>query len=239
MQMVFIALTSFISSFVQSTTGFGYGILFMAISPYFLPLPIAMVLSVATSLFGNVANVSKRLKKINFKQILIPVAFASTTTYLSIYLAQGADLESYRRILGVLLFALAIWFIFFSHKVKIKPSKVNCAIAGLLSGVGSGLFSISGPPMVVYYLSATSDKEEYMATIQGYFLLNGSITLIMRYLMGQFEAIPPSWFLISVFGLACGVLLGSRVYSKLNAVMVKRCVYAFMALSGLFIALGI
>lgn len=95
MTLILLFLTSFISAFVQSTTGFGYGILFMAISPYYLPYNIAQVLSISTSPLGNIANAAKRFNRINWPQVIIPLIFATTTTYISIELTRDMDRCTY------------------------------------------------------------------------------------------------------------------------------------------------
>lgn len=238
MTVILLLLTSFVSAFIQSTTGFGYAIMFMAITPYFLPYNVASVLSLATSPVGNVANVFRRIKNVNWKQVIIPMLFATASTYIAIELTKSLELATMRRILGCLLFFLAIWFMFFSGKVKIKPTLLNCAIAGLISGTGGGLFSISGPPMVVYYLSALKDKEEYMATIQTYFFFNNLVTIGMRIITGTFPSFSVFMFFATVAGLLSGVALGHRVYSKLNGDAMKKYVYGFMALSGLWIVIN-
>ena len=238
MTSILLLLTSFFSAFIQSTTGFGYAIMFMAITPYFLDYNVASVLSLETSPVGNVANVVKRFKRVNWKQVIIPMLFATASTYIAIELTKNVELSTMRRVLGCLLFFLAIWFVFFSKKVKIKPTMLNCAIAGLVSGTGAGLFSISGPPMVVYYLSALKDKEEYMATIQTYFFFNNLTTIAMRLITGTFPSFSILMFAATVVGLLGGVSLGNKVYSKLNGEVMKKYVYGFMALSGLWIVIN-
>lgn len=238
MTVILLFLTSLVSAFIQSTTGFGYAIMFMAITPYFMPYNVASVISLATSPVGNVANVVKRIKSVNWKQVIIPMIFATASTYIAIELTKNLELSTMRRILGALLFFLAIWFIFFSNKVKIKPTMLNCAIAGLVSGAGGGLFAISGPPMVLYYLSALTDKEEYMATIQTYFFFNNLVTITMRIVTGTFPSFSLIMFAATVVGLLGGVAIGQRVYSKLNGDVMKKYVYGFMALSGLWIVIG-
>lgn len=233
--LALLFLTSAVSIFIQSTTGFGYGILFMAISPYFLPYAVAQVLNMSTSPIGNFINVSRRYTKINWRQVLVPLAFSTVACYISLEVATHIDTASMRRALGAVLFLLAIWFVFFSKKVKIRPTFLNGSIAGFISGIMTGLFAISGPPVVVYYLSALEDKEEYMATIQSYFMGNSLLTLLMRFLNGTFPAFSPLWYCACLAGMAVGVLFGIKFYKRLNGDMMKKYVYGFMAISGLII----
>ena len=50
MQMMFLGLSSLASSLLQAVTGFGFGIVMMAIMPLFLPYEIALNVSTVLSL---------------------------------------------------------------------------------------------------------------------------------------------------------------------------------------------
>ena len=100
---------------------------------------------------------------------------------------------------------LAIWFYFFSDKVRIRPLLRNAAIVGVISGLCGGLFSVSGPPMILYFVSVIPDKEEYMGTTQCYFLLNNIYLLLMRSIL---HLIPGGILVPTLWG-AGGLLIGS------------------------------
>ena len=95
-----------------------------------------------------------------------------------------------------------------------------------------GLFGIGGPPMVLYYLAAMDSKEEYLGTIQAFFCLTGFYTLAMRILKGYYTldlALPT---LIGIAGILLGMLAGNRLQARINGVMMRKLVYAFLGVTG-------
>ena len=142
-----------------------------------------------------------------------------------------------KKILGVFLILLVIWLYFFSDRVRIKPTVLSAGLAGIVSGTCGGLFSVNGPPMVLYFVSVIEDKRTYMATIQCYFMINNMYLLAIRY----FSNLIPSGIAVSVLwglaGLILGSFLGGRVFNSMDTKKLKGFIYIFMAMSGAWIAI--
>lgn len=120
--------------------------------------------------------------------------------------------------------------------MHIRPLLRNAAIVGVISGLCGGLFSVSGPPMILYFVSVIPDKEEYMGTTQCYFLLNNIYLLLVRSLLHLIPGgilAPTLW---GAAGLLIGSFLGGRIFRSINARKLKSAVYMVMAASGLWIA---
>ena len=230
-----IMILAAVCAFIQSNVGFGFNIMFMSMGPFFMEYSAAQAICFSGTLVGNAANFLPRYKKINIKQVIIPAISYCIATYVSIELAMGLETAVLRRMLGIVLVLLAGYFVFFSGKIQIRPTTKNGIIAGIISGVGGGLFAINGPPMAVYYLSAMDDKEEYMATIQAYFFLTSIATLVIKLVTGTFGAFSAIWLAFLAVGVVAGAFIGKKTYSKLRPDVVRLCVYAFMAISGLWI----
>lgn len=238
METFFLGGVSLISSVIQCVTGFGFGIIMMAVMPLFLPYPVAMNVSTVLSLFLNLAILLPCIKNVNWKQLALPAIFCVVGSTAGNFLIAGADMGIYKRLLGVFLIMLAIWLYFFSSKVKIKPTPKNAAIAGIVSGMCGGLFSVSGPPMVLYLVSVLDDKQEYMATTQCYFLINNIYLLSIRFAMHTIPGGIMTPVIFGTAGLLLGSVVGGKIFKKLNPQKVKTFVYAFMAISGLWIAIN-
>ena len=119
--------------------------------------------------------------------------------------------------------------------MKIKGGTKEGAIAGGVSGATGGLFAIGGPPIVVYFLSATSSNAAYMATLQTFFLLTGTYTNGMRLLTGLITRDVLLLSLPAFAGLAVGMAFGVKLFTKLDPARLRKLVYAFMAFSGFWI----
>ena len=238
MGLVLVAAVTLVCGTIQSMVGFGYNILFMAVIPFFIPYNEALLVCFFGALLGCTINLIPRLKKVQVKYIIPAIISYFAAAGAAAYVAALVDVSVLRRGLGALLVILAVYFIFFSSKVKIKGNTRNGIIAGLLSGAGGGAFAINGPPMGVYMLSVLDDKEEYMATTQAYFIAAGIYTIAVKLITADASVITLSHAAVVVLATAAGVLAGIKIYDKLNEKAVKMCVYVFMGLSGLWILIG-
>lgn len=236
MQMLLLGLASMSSSLLQAVTGFGFGIVMMAIMPLFLPYEAALNISTILSLSLNLTILARCWKHINWKLLAFPALFCIMGSSAGMWLMHESPSPIYKRLLGVFLVCLAIWFYFFSDKVHIRPLLRNAAIVGVISGLCGGLFSVSGPPMILYFVSVIPDKEEYMGTTQCYFLLNNIYLLLMRSILHLIPGgilVPTLW---GAGGLLIGSFLGGKIFRSINAKKLKSAVYVVMAASGLWIA---
>lgn len=163
---ILTALVAFAGSFVQSSSGFGYAIICMAIWPMFMPFYTASILEAIAAFFMVIYIAVRLWKFIDWKLLLPPVIMATVTSFLGVNTLMALDEDVLSKIMGTVLLILAVYFIFFSSKVHLKASLVSGLAAGAISGFCGGLFNIGGPPMVAYFLSVTDDKEKYNATLQ-------------------------------------------------------------------------
>lgn len=238
LETVFLGAISMAASVLQSVTGFGFGIIMMAVMPLFLAYPSALAISTILSMSLNIVILARCWRHISIKQLWLPCLFCLCGSAFGTFLMVTKPSPIYKHALGVFLVLLAIWLYFFSEKIRIKPTAANAGIAGIVSGACGGLFSVNGPPMVLYFISVIDDKQTYMATIQCYFLINNIFLLTVRY----FSNMIPSGVLTSTLwglgGLVCGSIVGGRLFKRLDSQKLKNVVYIFMAVSGLWIAVN-
>ena len=103
----------------------------------------------------------------HWKQLLWPGLAATVTNWVGIQILQNSADTLLRRVLGVVLMALAVYFIFFQRAAAHPPHPPQRADRrGGGRGLTGRMFSIGGPPIVAYYLNALDDKREYTATTQ-------------------------------------------------------------------------
>ena len=232
-KLILIAVIVFVATFTQTVTGFGFGIVAMIFLPSFLLYTesnmLSSILSTVTSLFV----VLVLLKHVSWKNIIFPLIGSTITNYLAVTFVKTTKNEILMLILGIALFLLSIYFFFFSNKIKIRPTWNSGLIAGLISGAMGGLFSISGPPVVIYYMQSEDNVNKYLATISSYFVLSGIITVVTKAISG-FMTVGVWWGLaFGVVGLVVGALVGRFARGKANPSLIKKLVYLVMAISGL------
>jgi uncharacterized membrane protein YfcA len=229
-----IILVAICGGIIQRVTGFGFGIFAMMFLPH-----IVGGLFGSASLMSNLlttfmtAFVAFRHRKYIQWRIILPCLGASLiTTSIAVAFMKKAENEWLELALGVILILLSAYFIFFAKNIKLKASIPVGIILGALSGILGGLFSMSGPPVVLYYLATCQDKDEYISTIQCYFALTGIYNILAKITAGFLTAEVLLLFPFGFIGVLCGNTIGSKIAKKINSDALKTLVYIVMAISG-------
>lgn len=168
MNMIAIILLTIAVGFIQTVTGFGAGIINMLILPLLFGITVSAGISGMVTLFLNIALVLHYHKYINYQKIILPVIVTVIMSTLAIKLSVILPVKTLKLIFSIFIIVLAVYFNFFNG-IKLKDKPLTAIICSMLAGAGNGLFGISGPPMVLYSLSASKEKEEYLGIILRYF----------------------------------------------------------------------
>lgn len=234
--LIFLAAT-FTGSTIQAVSGFGFGIFVMTIFPYILPSATCAALSTMLSMTSSVYLAIRLRKSCNYRRIALPILAYFVVSFAAISLSAVSSDAILKKCLAVALIVLSIYFLFFSAKIKIKPSPLAGIIAGSLGGILGGLFATGGPPIVVYLLNASEDNEHYLADIQTYFAVTGVYSTIVRATKGLITTQVMGWWAIGMAAMLLGVLCGRALFKRLNPTMLKKVVYCYMAVSGVIMLL--
>lgn len=238
--IIYIILLAAGASFVQRTTGFGFGIFIMTALPFLMPsYAEAVTLSGILSLTSSTVVMIKYLKYVNWKRLLPISAAFFVFSSIAICLLDKIEGKEMRVILGLILIVISLYFSFFKDKLQkiIRPTAGWLLGAGSLSGVMGGLFGMQGPPVVLYLINSEPDKNHYMGMIQTYAVLTNFIMLSVRACNGYVTSDVGAAYLYSLGGLAVGVFAGNWAFKRLSNRLFTYVVYAYIGLSGLIIFL--
>jgi len=236
--VIAIFLLSIGASFVQRTTGFGFGIFIMTMLPFFVP-----TYGEATALSGILAMTTSavivwRMHRYITWQRLWPIllTFVVVSTVAIFVLARIED-HVLRKILGVALVLISIYFSLFSQRIKLPTTKKVQVGAGTLSGLMGGFFGMQGPPAVLYFIQSERTKEQYMAMAQTYFLIGNTMMTIVRAYNGFLTTTVLTDYVYGLGGVIIGTLLGNYVFKHIPNRLFRYIVYAYIGISGVIIFL--
>ena len=238
--ILYIILLAAGASFVQRTTGFGFGIFIMTALPFLMPsYAEAVTLSGILSLTSSTVVMLKYLKYVSWKRILPILAAFLVMSALAVFMLEKLEGRTMRIILGLILILLSLYFCFFKEKLQkvIKPTSGWQIGSGVISGVMGGLFGMQGPPVVLYLINSEPDKNHYMGMIQTYAVLTNVIMLVTRACNGYLTTAVGTTYLYSITGLVVGVLAGNWAFKRLPDKLFAYIVYAYIGISGLVIFL--
>ncbi|MBQ8815252.1 MAG: sulfite exporter TauE/SafE family protein [Lachnospiraceae bacterium] len=225
-------------SFVQRVSGFGFGIFVMLFFPYFMPShAFAAATSSLLSCFTSIYNAIRQRKYLRI-MLVLPMLIASLITLpIAIKFSSSAPETVMKRLLGIVLIGLSIYFLYFSARIHMKPNAKNSFLSGALSGTLSGLFSTGGPPAVIYLLHATSDKLVYFATLQTFFAISNIYSTTVRAINGIIDRNVLLHVAVGLIGCCLGNWIGGQTFDKLDGQKLKRIIYIGMIVSGVLMML--
>ena len=226
------------ASFVQRTTGFGFGIFIKTHLPIHMPsyaeaTTLSGLLALTTS-----AMITFRMRSyITWRRLLpILITFVIVSAIAICMLSRIHD-HTLRKILGVVLIFTSIYFAFFKDRIRLKTTIPYQIGAGTISGVMGGFFGMQGPPAVLYFISSEPDKNHYMAMAQTYFLIGNAMMTIVRASNGFLTATVGKNYLFCLGGVIIGTYIGSWAFRHIPAKIFPYVVYSYIGVSGLIIFL--
>lgn len=224
---------------VSTATGFGGGIFVMQFYPFFLSVVEASCLSTTVFYPLTVSLAYKYRKYADRKLVWFPAIFYIATSFVCIRLSTRMDMSLLKTVFGGFLVLIAIYFMFFSSRIRIRANPFTAIVCAVLAGALGGFFGIGGPPMVIYFLSiAGDDINRYFGTTQLYFMITGFFNIFNRAINGIYTVEILLLSVLALAGVFLGKYIGTLVVERLNVRRLKLCIYGFLALSGVLTMLS-
>lgn len=237
MTNILISTITFFSGIVQSVTGFGCGIVMMIFFPDIMGMISGAAVSATTSISLTSSVAFKFRKHVNFRILVFPLAIYVTACTITINRLKGMNVDLLEILFGVFLILVSVYLLLIAKNAHFKFSIPVIILFAAFSGITSGLFSIGGPLMALYFLHTTKDNDEYKGTSQCFFFFTGITGFVNRILNGiiTISLIPAIVF--GIIGISFGTIVGLKISSKLNTELTKVLVYSFVGVSGIIILL--
>lgn len=227
------------ASFVQRTTGFGFGIFIMTMLPTIMSshgeaTTLSGILALTTSLF----IVIRKYRFIVWRRLLPILSTFIIVSIGAIFVLKRMEYGILNILLGITLIVVSIYFMFFSKRIKVKPTLPVQFTAGTLSGLMGGFFGMQGPPAVLYFVSSEPDKDHYLAMTQTYFLVGNLMMTMARAYNGFFTTAVSMGYVYGIAGVVIGNMFGAWVFKHITGTLLKYIIYTYIGISGLAFLFG-
>jgi uncharacterized membrane protein YfcA len=230
--IILVFIFSLLASFVQFVSGFGFGIVIMTILPYVIPYGEATAISGILAASTSIIPAIRLFRVVPWKKLTPILITFLIVSYFAIQYVSKVDSAQLKHILGVMLVVISIYFFFISERIHLKPTMPVQIGMGTISGVLGGLFAMQGPPAVIYFIASATKAKEYIAVTQWYFLVGNIMMTIYRANAGLVTWEVGRYSMIGLPAIFIGVYLGRRVAKKIKIKLLRKIVYAFLAIAG-------
>lgn len=216
---------------VKGLTGFGNTLVFSSIMSFFSSnaqiSPIEVILGAPSNIF-----IALRERRGFKPRVAFPLAALMIIGCVpgALFLKSG-DPKLVKILFGVAITAVGAES-FAADYLKLRPNKIALAIIGLTAGVMCGMYGI-GALLVAYVSRTTSSPAEFRANVCFVFIFVDIFRAALYVATGIFtREIALSALALTPF-MVIGLIAGTLLAKKLNAVIVKRAIMALLMLSGI------
>lgn len=234
--IIVLIFGALLAGFVQGVTGFGSGIVMMVFLPSLLPINQSAGVSTLTMLIATIMLAWRYRKSLTPKKLIVPFAIYIVVAVSSLLISGSLASNHLKILLGLLLIILSLYYSVMSWKsitVKAIPFIVMVIFA-IISGFFNGLFGIGGPLMALYFLTISESKENYLANLQTFFLLDTLVMTTLRFSSGILTLDNLKFVIVGIIGALLGTILANRLVGHLNIRIMKMIIYLFIGFSGCY-----
>lgn len=232
----YILIILFVATLVRSTFGFGESLIAVPLLLFFLPIEVAVPLSVLISILIAGFVVVQDRKEIHFHSAKWLIFFAVLGIPIGLYLLIYGNETWVKAALGVLIITYAIYALVTKSHLKIKGSpKLWLFFCGFLSGILGGAYGLNGPPLVIYGNLQGWSAKKFRATLQAYFLPASIIGMLGYWYKGLWSEMVTHYFLISLPVVIPAILLGRYFNERIKDKAFLKYIYVGLILIGLLL----
>lgn len=229
-------LAAFVAGLSQGLTGFGSNICMMMVFPHFYTLAAAASVSMAISTPVNLQMAYLHRKGIIWKPVVILSIVNILVACVIISLSTQIDNAIAKKSFGVFFILLCIYFLFFKKEGADFGNPLKKWVSVLLivaSGIVDGLFGVGGPLVVVYFMSISLNREQYVGSLNAYFFFTQLFYSIYRAIIGLITVDDILVIVVGIGAILLGGVIADKIASKLNAKVVAFIIYLMIGVAGL------
>jgi uncharacterized membrane protein YfcA len=228
-----------LSGLIYGMFGFGYVLVSVALLPFFISVKVAVPM-LAAQAFVLTVWMLYGLRRHLRKRIVLPILVGLPLGLpLGVYLLHVLSEENIRRLLGSVVLLYVLWSIVkVSRTTPVLRRDAWGLMAGFLSGVIGGAILAAGPIIVIYLTLRGLRKEEFKATFLVWALLQMGLLVPFYTMTGMLTSKVFLWGAISLPFSGVGILIGVRLFERVQEQVFYRLVIVLLALSGVRLLLS-
>lgn len=229
----------FAGHLVKGVSGFGSALfavpLLLLILDVQFVTPVFLLFDVTSGLIlvaSNWRSIDRRLLLLLFSGMLVGTA-------LGTWVLLSFSHEILKRVLGVLVGGWALTMLL--RREPESPSlgrslgSYLAPVSGFLGGTLGAMFSVNGPPIIIYLSHVLDDKQTFRATLYGVFFADACYKMVLFTANGLLNGEVFRFALTMTPFLVGGVLVGSELQRHIDEGLFRRIVAGILVVTAVML----
>ena len=230
--LAWLIITVVFAGLVRGFAGFGTALVFMPIAAAVTSPVWAIIIMMSFDIFGPIALLPRAWRDGEPTEVSLLVFGAILGLPIGVYFLTQVDPVLFRWLVSILSMTMLI-LLASGWRYQNPLNKIMLMAIGSLGGFMSGIAGISGPPVILTYMSSLKPASVirgntmlYLFFVDlvmfGVFLLKGLLVFIPL-VIGLFLSVP----------YTLGGLVGQKIFNPSKEIIYRRIAYALIALSAI------
>jgi hypothetical protein len=226
----------FAGHLVKGITGFGSALFAVPLLLLLLDVKFVTPVFLLFDVTSGVILVGKNWRSIDRRLLFLLLAGMVLGTGLGTWVLLSFSHEILKRVLGVLVGGWALTMLLQREPNVPSPGRALSAYlapaSGFLGGALGAMFSVNGPPIIIYLSHVLDEKQAFRATLYGVFFADACYKMILFTANRLLNREVFCFALIMAPFLVGGVLVGSWLQRFLEEEVFRRIVAAILVVTG-------
>lgn len=204
-----------IATIVRSTFGFGESLIAVPLLIIFIPVEVAVPLSVLVSITIAGMILIQDYKLIHFNSAKWLLIFGILGIPIGVLLLISGSNQIVKFILGLLIISYSLYALFGKRTFKLETDNMRWLFScGFFSGIFGGAYGLNGPPLILYGDMRRWSAQYFRATLQAYFLPSSMVGMLGYWYSGLWSVKVTQYYFMTIPLVIPAVFLG-RFFNQL------------------------
>jgi uncharacterized membrane protein YfcA len=225
-------LIVFLGIFTQSLTGFGSGLVIMALLPDLVGVRTSTPLVVLVTGTLEALLLIRYRASFKFSAIWRLMTASIIGIPIGVWALRSLNEGVLLTLLGILMAGYALYALSNMRLPKLEQPIWGYAL-GFLAGLFGGAYSVGGPPAIIYGSCRRWEPTEFKSNLQGFFLVNDVLAILSHGAAGNLT--PTVWklYAMAVPVVLVGIAAGSLLDHFISPHIFRKIVLTLLVVMGL------
>jgi uncharacterized membrane protein YfcA len=226
----------FAGHLVKGVSGFGSALFAVPLLLLFLDVQFVTPVFLLFDFTSGVILVTSNWRSIDRRLLLLLLSGMVLGTGLGTWVLLSFSHEILKRVLGVLVGGWALTMLLRTepeaHSLGRSLGSYLAPVSGFLGGTLGAMFSVNGPPIIIYLSHVLDEKQAFRATLFGIFFADACYKMVLFTANGLLNREVFRFALLMAPFLVAGVLVGSRLQRLIDEELFRRIVAGILVVTG-------
>lgn len=225
-----VAGVLFLATFVRSTFGFGEALVAVPLLALVIPVKVAAPVAALVSITVAAVVVVQDWRHVQIRSAAWLIASTMLGIPLGLMLLTRVPEPAVKALLGLVIIG------FSAQALRGQPWRLATDslawIFGFAAGILGGAYGMNGPPLAVYGSMRGWTRDQFRATLQGYFLPASAVGMFGYWAVGLWTPVVTRFYVTSFPAMVAAIVAGRMASRAMNARSFVTAVYALLLVVG-------